>query len=64
MSNIHGGILSSNGILKVKDEPEHLLVLVHGILARLVFAKKALRSQHNTATKISLRFVITFIARN
>lgn len=33
MSNIHGGILSSNGILKVKDEPEHLLVLVHGILA-------------------------------
>lgn len=36
MSTTQGNLASPKGIVNSKDEPEHLLVLVHGILARYV----------------------------
>lgn len=36
MSTTQGNVGSPRGIVNVKDEPDHLLVLVHGILARYI----------------------------
>lgn len=34
MSTTEGGVMSPKVLMDTGDEPEHLLVLVHGILAR------------------------------
>lgn len=34
MSTTQGNLASSKGMANLKDEPDHLLVLVHGIMAR------------------------------
>lgn len=38
MSTTQGNIASPRGIVKMEDQPDHLLVLVHGILARYQYS--------------------------
>lgn len=46
-----GNFGSSRGIANAKDEPDHLLVLVHGIMARYVLIKEFVQtSMHQDQT--------------
>lgn len=43
MSGTRGNVVSARGSVNVRDEPDHLLVLVHGIMARYVATEKGFK---------------------
>lgn len=66
MSTTRGNLASHRGIMKMEDQPDRLLVLVHGIFARYQYSctpKKVVGSEvHVTSTRQLLLLVILVLS--